>query len=375
MIQRFVRSAFSGVVVSILGGFQVLPYPMAAVADSADRRVSATGGDLCWSPIALQGRPADKTIRKGLRAAMVGPPEGDLVAFSPIPTSHRGVIRRVELPRGVMKVALTFDLCEQPNEVAGYDGEIVNYLRQQNVRATFFSGGKWLATHQEQARQLTGDPLFEMGNHTWTHRNLRLLTDAEIANEIRWTQLAYEQQMSALADRNCVSRDGRRVTKTKLNERMSLFRFPFGACNATSLNLVGDLGLVPIQWDVSSGDPSPRVSAEAMAADVTRRVRPGSIVLFHANGRGWHTAQALPFIVKRLRDLGYDFVTVTELLNTKGASVDRGPICFDSKPGDTNRYDALARRLEAAYAKFKERYGSEKAGPPSQTAVSRSHPR
>jgi hypothetical protein len=54
----------------------------------------------------------------------------------------------------VNKIAFTFDLCEQPYEVAGYDGAVVDVLREYAVRATFFGGGKWITTHPQRARQL-----------------------------------------------------------------------------------------------------------------------------------------------------------------------------------------------------------------------------
>lgn len=310
----------------------------------------------CWSAAELRGRAVDKLVRKSTPRAIVSPPSGNPIDFRPIPAADRGAIRRVELPAGVKRIAFTFDLCEQPYEVAGYDAQIVNYLRQESVRATFFGGGKWLETHSEQAQQLVGDPLFELGNHTWAHRNLRILSKADAVQDVRWTQIAYEKQLDALTRRQCAGRDGKLIAKTNSNKRMFLFRFPFGACDEEALNIVGDLGLLAIQWDVSSGDPSERVSAAQMAADVLHRVRPGSIVLFHANGRGWHTGAALPLLVPELRRAGYEFVTVGELLATPGAKVDREPVCYDSKAGDTNRYDALARRLEAQYARFERNF-------------------
>ena len=139
-------------------------------------------------------------------------------------------------------------------------------------------------------------------------------------------------------------------------DQPSLFRFPYGACNRESLNAVGDAGLIAIQWDVSSGDPIKGLSASKMAEEVLRNIRPGSIVLFHANGRGWHTAEALRVIVPELKRRGYQFVTVTDLLNSKGARPLRTGECFDSHVGDTERYDALASRLEGAYQRFKERF-------------------
>ena len=47
-------------------------------------------------------------------------------------------------------IALTFDLCETDGSVAGYDGRIVDLLRAEGVKATFFAGGKWMETHPER---------------------------------------------------------------------------------------------------------------------------------------------------------------------------------------------------------------------------------
>jgi peptidoglycan/xylan/chitin deacetylase (PgdA/CDA1 family) len=266
----------------------------------------------------------------------------------------------VELPPGVKKIALTFDLCEQPYEVAGYDSSIVDFLRTAQVKATFFGGGKWIVSHERRARQLIADPLFEMGNHTWEHRNLRLLSDTSLRNEIAGAQVAYSKVYQALVRDKCLvpDRQAKVIGLPTSPGEPWLFRFPFGACNPESLRAVGDAGLLAIQWDVSSGDPLKGLSATRMASSVLQSVRPGSIVLFHANGRGWQTAEALRIIVPELRNkMKYELVTVTELLNTEGARRDIAPTCYDNRPGDTDRYDAFARRLEVAYQKFRDGIG------------------
>ena len=89
-----------------------------------------------------------------------------------------GAIRRVELPPGKKLVALTFDLCETPGETAGYDGGIVDILRARGIKATFFAGGQWMASHRTRTGQLLSDPLFEVGTHGWAHRNTRLINGA-----------------------------------------------------------------------------------------------------------------------------------------------------------------------------------------------------
>ena len=65
-----------------------------------------------------------------------------LPSATPVPQERRGSIRGVELPSGEKLIALTFDLCETDGDVAGYDGRIVDLLRAQGVKATFFAGGK-----------------------------------------------------------------------------------------------------------------------------------------------------------------------------------------------------------------------------------------
>jgi len=81
---------------------------------------------------------------------------------------------------------------------------------------------------------------------------------------------------------------------------------------------------------------------------VLSHIRPGSIVIFHANGRGVHTSGALPEIVATLKQRGYQFVTVSELLRAGKPVVESR--CYDARPGDTDRYDAVGRRTEERYA-------------------------
>ena len=119
----------------------------------------------------------------------------------------------------------------------------------------------------------------------------------------------------------------------------SVFRFPYGVCSPDSLVIAAKLGLSPIQWDIISGDASPRAKPEQLIRAVLAGIKPGSIVVFHANGNGHGTAGALPEIVKDLRDKGYRFVTVSELLRS-GEPVATDD-CYELRPGDNRRYDKL----------------------------------
>lgn len=104
---------------------------------------------------------------------------------------------------------------------------------------------------------------------------------------------------------------------SRVPRRIGLFRFPYGTCNA-----------------------------RAIAATVLARTRPGSIVIAHANGRGWNTAAALPLIVPRLRKQGYRFVTVSELLAAGEPVIAK--TCYQLRPGDRPVFQTARRSRRAA---------------------------
>lgn len=302
----------------------------------------------CYAPESLSMRPGERRVRKGIRI-FDRPPKlsadestgAAVEATKPgIPARLRGSIRRVALDGERKAVALTLDLCEQRGEVAGYDGAIFDLLRGLGVKATIFVGGKWLRSHPERARQLIADPLFELGNHAEAHRNLRGLSGGRLRAEILGPQIAFRQQRAALAAKQCLAGHPRGLDTVP--ETMGLFRFPFGACNARSMRAVNDLGLLAVQWDVSTGDPSPAAHGRFIARQILRRVRPGSIVIAHANGRGVHTLVGLKLAVPKLLAQGYEFVTVSELLGMGTPVI--ADTCYNSRRGDTDRYDRFFKR-------------------------------
>jgi peptidoglycan/xylan/chitin deacetylase (PgdA/CDA1 family) len=217
-------------------------------------------------------------------AAWAGAPESLLITHGPR-----------ELPR----IALTFDLCQVPARPSGFDRQIVDFLEREKVAATFFAGGDWLRTHPEEARRLTVNPRFELGNHSWGHPDLRRLSAGEIAGEIERT----EAELIRVAGRTS-----------------RLFRLPFGTHTPASLQAAAAQGVRIIQWDVVTGDPDPGMDAAAIIKEVQRGARNGSIIIMHANGRGWHTAEALPQMIAWLRGRGFELVTVSELLGPAPSS-------------------------------------------------------
>lgn len=141
--------------------------------------------------------------------------------------------------------------------------------------------------------------LFRLGNHSYTHRDFRTLTAAEIRDELRRTEAAiapyYEQDLRPW------------------------FRPPSGGYDADVLAAVGAAGYrYTVTWDVDTidwrpvaNDP-PGPTTDQIVAKVLGSAQNGSIVLNHLGG--YNTYAALPRVVTGLRDAGYDLVTLDELL-------------------------------------------------------------
>lgn len=198
-----------------------------------------------------------------------------------------------EGPRKFPRVALTFDACETKGKKYGYDAKIIKILKKTKTPATLFLGGKWMLSHEKETRALAEEPFFELGNHSYTHPHLKQLSSKEILDELGKTQV---------------------VLKRLTGKKAKYFRCPFGEYDARVLMTAKKLGMKVIQWDVSSGDPDKNITARKMVPWVVSQIKNGSIIVMHVNGRGWHTAEALPEIIKKLRAKGFQFVTLSKLL-------------------------------------------------------------
>ena len=303
---------------------------------------SPTVLESCWSPEELAGSAADKRII-GTGAAPPRACQGRTFLHNigkPLPAELRSSIRSVK-PDGNRKlIALTFDLCESANEISGYDAEIVNYLRRNQVKATFFAGGKWMCSHPEKTMQLMADPLFEIGNHSWTHPNFRRLDRQGIAEQVLRTQAQYQLLREELTARPCARRCPPEEL-SKIPKAPLTFRFPYGACNKEALDFLASSGLPAIQWSVVTGDPAPGQTAGVISREILEKTRPGAIIICHANGRGHGTAGALPLFIPKLIQSGYEFVTISELL-ASGSAIAVGE-CYAARPGDNIHDDRLWR--------------------------------
>lgn len=296
-------------------------------AGAASIALPRTALAACWTPGQLAAIPGEQHRRRPTAADAIVKP-APAAALAPVTGARAGIIRRVDLAAGDKAVALTFDLCQTVSPIAGYDGAIVDYLRAENVAATFFAAGRWLLTHRTRAAQLAADRRFLIANHSFDHPDLHGAAAARVRDEILLTEAALAMTRAAAATACPTGAPA---------APMRLFRFPYGSCAAGNVAAVNAIGSIVIQWDVVSGDPD-GTSAKAIERAVLSGVKPGSIVVMHGNGRGTHTAQALRTIIPRLKADGYRFLTVADLI-AAGRPV-AASACYITRPGDTARYDA-----------------------------------
>lgn len=196
-------------------------------------------------------------------------------------------------PRDSTKIALTFDACPTAGGT-GYDDKVMEILIRENVPATLFISGRWAEKNAARLKRLANIPLFEIANHSFYHPHMTSLSDKRIRRELEMTQ---------------------NILQGITGKRPLYFRPPFGEVDERLARFAREAGLVTIQYDIASGDADPALSKSAIVRGVLAAAKGGSIIVFHMNGNGLHTAEAIPDIITGLRAKRFELVTVVELLN------------------------------------------------------------
>ncbi|WP_226963938.1 polysaccharide deacetylase family protein [Nostocoides sp. F2B08] len=188
-------------------------------------------------------------------------------------------------------VALTFD--GGASDAGGR--KILDTLAAKNAPATFFFTGDFTLDHPALAREIARS--YPVGNHTQTHPDLTTLTRTQVVDQIRSGRATIRAQTGA--------------------ETRPLFRFPFGARDATTIGLVNDECYVAYRWTVDTlgwKGTSGGITAEIVYERVMAGLQPGEIVLMHvgSNPKDGTTldADALPRIIDGIRAAGYTLVTL-----------------------------------------------------------------
>ena len=182
-------------------------------------------------------------------------------------------------------VALTFD--DGPNPAT--TNQALDTLSKYGIKATFFVLGKNVSGNEEILKRMKADG-HVIGNHSWSHPVLSKLSLDEAKKQITDTE-------DALAK--------------VLGSSSKLMRPPYGAITDDIRN---SLNLSFIMWDVDSLDWKSK-NETAILTEIQREVKNGSIILMH--DIHVETVNALPKVIDYLKEQGYEFVTVPEMLHSR----------------------------------------------------------
>ncbi|WP_376906422.1 polysaccharide deacetylase family protein [Agrobacterium fabrum] len=190
-------------------------------------------------------------------------------------------------------MALTFD--DGPS--ARFTPDVLRILKERGIKATFFLTGKETEENLSQARLIVNDG-HQVGNHSYTHSNMMFMGPARIRDEIERTDVAI---------------------RAAGYEGEIMFRPPYGKKLLTLPWYLSQHDRKTIMWDIEPESfPDVAEDTAAFAKHVIEQTRNGSIIIMHVMYRSREVSrQALPLIIDGLHQRGFEFVTVSQLLETR----------------------------------------------------------
>lgn len=190
------------------------------------------------------------------------------------------------------KVAISFD-CAWGNE---YTQKLLDEMDLYGIKCTFFVVSFWAEKYPDDLKNVVARG-HEIGTHSKTHSYMSKLSASEIDAELTYS---------------C------NIIESITNQKVTLFRAPYGDYDDLLIERAERLGLYTIQWDVDSLDWK-NLSATEIATRIISKVKNGSIILCHNNGL--HTAESLPLIFADLTKKGYEFVKISDLIYTENYEI------------------------------------------------------
>lgn len=196
-------------------------------------------------------------------------------------------------------IALTFD--DGPSDI--WTPKILDELRKAGVKATFFMIGEHAEKYPLVARRVAQDG-HEIGNHTYDHGALLYYTKDELKETIKKAEAIIKKATGVTA---------------------KYFRPPKAWLSKREKKKIKEMGYEIILWSLNSKDWV-NFDDKYIIRYILSNIRSGDIILFHDSGgffakeggNRWETVLAVPRLIEKLKERGYKFVTITELLEASG---------------------------------------------------------
>ena len=184
-------------------------------------------------------------------------------------------------------VALTFD--DGPQNL--YTGQILDILAKYSIKATFFLTGEKIAQNTDIILRIISDG-HEVGNHSFSHKTMR-------CRSLKWLRKEIEKTDELLIQAGA---------SPPIN-----FRPPFGRISFQLIYLLKKLKKKMILWDIGPKDFK-YIHSYEIVGKVLKKLKSGSIIVLHDGGGDRSvTVEAVNILVKDIREMGYKFVTISEL--------------------------------------------------------------
>ena len=190
------------------------------------------------------------------------------------------------------KVALTMNCAWNADDI----DQILEVLKQNNAKITFFLVGDWIDKFPEAVKKIYEDG-HEIASHSDTHPHVNNLTYEENIEEIEKSNEKIEK-----------------IT----GQRTQIYRAPYGEYNNTVIQAAQDKGYYTIQWSLDTLDYT-GLTGDEMWNRIQDKVKAGDIILTH-NGTK-HTADSLDMLIKNIKQKGFEIVTVSNLIYTENYTI------------------------------------------------------
>ena len=208
-------------------------------------------------------------------------------------TSRKIPVYSVSMAEDDKVIALTFDAAWGADKTL----KIIEILKEYDANATFFLVGFWIDKYPEETKAIASAG-FDIGNHSENHLNMPRLSREKIVEEIQ------------SVNKKVYDLTGKTPT---------YFRAPFGDYDNSLMTALEDIDMVGVQWSIDSLDWK-GLSAKDIVARIVPKAKSGDIVLFHNNSD--HVLDALPLVLEALKNKGFKFVALSQMVLTENYTVD-----------------------------------------------------
>ena len=183
------------------------------------------------------------------------------------------------------KIAFTMNCAWSAEDI----DDILETLRNNEVKITFFMVGEWIEKNAEAVKKIH-EAGHEIGNHSNSHPHV--------------TKLTYEQNLEEIE--KCSQK-----IEQLTGEKPTLYRAPYGEYNEEVIKVSTENGYKTIQWNKDTLDYN-ALTGEQMWKRIGENLQNGDIILSH-NGTA-HTADSLDMLIKNIKEKGFEIVKVSELI-------------------------------------------------------------